>query len=276
MEDTKSTVIKQYSGNCHCGRFKFSVRLPELTAVRSCGCAICTRKAYLWIIPLADETLVWESKGKEGELNEYEFADKYMNHKFCPKCGSAVLGRIRSAPPNQALGINARMLRNHDLDSLEQKPLDEGKLAQPFQAPSFPVPPVVKDDQESDEKLQIYNGCCHCDAVSFSLSSKPLSKSRIISCNCSLCSRNGELWIYPPASAVSVHGLENLTEYAFLSKESLHCFCKICGIPVLVKVLGEGTDLMPINIRTLEPSVNIENLNVKKYDGKSNGPQYVV
>lgn len=45
---------------------------------------------------------------------------------------------------------------------------------------------------------------------------------------------------------------------------------------MLVKVLGEGTDLMPINIRTLEPSVNIENLNVKKYDGKSNGPQYVV
>lgn len=39
------------------------------------------QKAYLWIIPLADETLVWESKGKEGELNEYEFADKYMNHK---------------------------------------------------------------------------------------------------------------------------------------------------------------------------------------------------
>jgi hypothetical protein len=85
--------------------------------------------------------------------------------------------------------------------------------------------------------------------------------------------QNGDLWIYPPKSAVVVQGMENLTDYAFLSKDSLHSFCKTCGVSVLVKVLN-GDD-MPINVRTMD-GVDLSSLSYKTYDGAKANPQYEV
>jgi hypothetical protein len=39
----KETDLKQYRGNCHCGKYKFSLRIPELKKIRTCNCSICTR-----------------------------------------------------------------------------------------------------------------------------------------------------------------------------------------------------------------------------------------
>ncbi len=69
--------------------------------------------------------------------------------------------------------------------------------------------------------------------------------------------------------------MENLIGYDFLSPESLHSFCKICGVSMLVQAL-DGEDLMPLNIRTMEPAVDLGELKVIKYDGWSQGKEYVV
>ena len=36
-------VLENYQGNCHCGAFKFSVKLPELKQVYACNCSICSK-----------------------------------------------------------------------------------------------------------------------------------------------------------------------------------------------------------------------------------------
>jgi hypothetical protein len=41
MEDTAG--LREYKGNCHCGRFKFTINIPSLTTVWSCNCSICSR-----------------------------------------------------------------------------------------------------------------------------------------------------------------------------------------------------------------------------------------
>jgi len=35
--------LHTYHGNCHCGAFKFAVKLPEVKDVYACNCSICVR-----------------------------------------------------------------------------------------------------------------------------------------------------------------------------------------------------------------------------------------
>ena len=39
----KEEELKLYHGNCHCGAFRFNVRVPELTAVGFCNCSHCVQ-----------------------------------------------------------------------------------------------------------------------------------------------------------------------------------------------------------------------------------------
>jgi hypothetical protein len=71
-----------------------------------------------------------------------------------------------------------------------------------------------------------------------------------------------------------MHGGENLTDYAFLETTSLHAFCSICGVSVVVRVT-DPKDIMPLNVRTVN-GVDLEHLTLQKYDGRSNDPQYTV
>jgi hypothetical protein len=76
---------------------------------------------------------------------------------------------------------------------------------------------------------------------------------------------------------VSLQGGESLSDYVFLHEDSLHSFCKICGVSVLVKVLseGEGDDICPINVRTIR-GIGVGKLRLRRYDGRGKDPQYVV
>jgi hypothetical protein len=65
-----------------------------------------------------------------------------------------------------------------------------------------------------------------------------------------------------------------LTEYAYVAPETLHSFCKICGVSIGVRV--EGQNLFPINVRTLVDQIEISDLQIQEYDGRSRDPQYAV
>jgi hypothetical protein len=185
------------------------------------------------------------------------------------------------------------MLKDIDLSALEIKK-STGADREPKYIPPT-IPPYVGDVEED---FRVYNGNCHCGAVTYTAKLKPLKG--VTSCNCSLCSRvrsilscsslshhlsllsipsstntpqNGELWTYPPASHVQLRGKEHLTGYAFLSENSLHSFCENCGVSVCVQVTGE--DLMPINVRTVN-GVDLDALERHYHDGKKNDPQYCV
>ena len=34
-------TFKTYDGNCHCGKFRFKITLPEITKLNECNCSIC-------------------------------------------------------------------------------------------------------------------------------------------------------------------------------------------------------------------------------------------
>jgi hypothetical protein len=72
---------------------------------------------------------------------------------------------------------------------------------------------------------------------------------------------------------VILEGEENLTDYIFVDKKSLHSFCKNCGVSVRVRVLHEGEDLMPLNVRTFH-NIDLEGLKYKLYNGVANQPVY--
>lgn len=266
----KETELEQYKGNCHCGKYKFSLKIPELKEVRTCNCSICTRNGYMWLWPVADRDLIIESG--EGTLQSYVFGEKAMAHHFCPNCGSSVMGKRHDGPPGKQIGINVRMLKDIDLAALEKQKIPGTDVGPKYQPPSiFPTLELGK----GEEGLELYNGNCHCGSVKYTVKTKPFNKLKVLSCNCSLCSRNGDLWIYPSKSAVKVDGGYNLTEYVFVAEDSLHSFCKTCGVSVLVKVTDPKEDIVPLNVRTIN-GIDLDTLEFNYYDGKSAGRQYTV
>lgn len=69
--------VKTYRGNCHCGAFVFEVDAPEIVTGSDCNCSICTKRAYLWLVPEKPIVVVKD----EGKLVGYRFASKNMDHQ---------------------------------------------------------------------------------------------------------------------------------------------------------------------------------------------------
>ncbi|KAI4957330.1 hypothetical protein J4E86_005804 [Alternaria arbusti] len=63
-------------------------------------------------------------------------------------------------------------------------------------------PPLPAFDPQN---CQTYAASCHCGSVQYSvLLSPPLAQWKVVSCNCSICTRNGYLLVYPERSQLQV------------------------------------------------------------------------
>lgn len=102
---------------------------------------------------------------------------------------------------------------------------------------------------------QTYDANCHCGAVRYKLAlSPPLEPTaespethKVMECNCSICSRNGYLLIYPFVKDVTwTQGKEDIGEYFMGSKTMSHWFCKKCGSSL-------GVDLSSLPTGQAEP-----------------------
>jgi len=60
-EETKPS--KEYKGNCHCGKVRFTATVSPLLddghEVLSCNCSICARNGYLWVYLPEETNVVW-------------------------------------------------------------------------------------------------------------------------------------------------------------------------------------------------------------------------
>ena len=75
----------------------------------------------------------------------------------------------------------------------------------------------------------IYKGSCHCGAVAFEVEAN--EKVVAISCNCSICTKAGNLHLIVPRSKFKlIKGENNLSTYTFDTGEAKHLFCRTCGI----------------------------------------------
>jgi hypothetical protein len=93
--------------------------------------------------------------------------------------------------------------------------------------------------------------------------------------NCSICTKNASLYVYPLRSHISISGIENTSTYEFNNKSATHHFCTTCGIPVYLdchdpapEVLASGKlsegklkkiemykAIVPVNVRCLDLAV---------------------
>ena len=113
-----------------------------------------------------------------------------------------------------------------------------------------------------------YEGSCHCQKVQYSITMEmPIKK--VISCNCSICSKKGTLLAFIPKANFTLLSGENvLTDYQFNQKIIHHYFCSCCGVTSFgVGKMPDGSEIRAINVRCLK-EINIDELEVKKFNGK--------
>ncbi|KAK3985102.1 Mss4-like protein [Cladorrhinum sp. PSN332] len=291
MADTESASKQKYRGSCHCGAFIFELEIPEIQSVMTCNCSICTKRGHIWVMPGVQPTIIKD----EGTMVDYSFGSKKMAHRFCGKCGIAVLGVSDNYPPPMNVGVNARTLQNLDFYSLERTSYDGAALGTKYE----PTPYTGPDPEPTHfTDGRVYHGSCHCGAVTAALK-VPTSledksyKELLVACNCSLCRRIGATWIYPTNTQLSIQGSENLTPYTFGHKSWRRWFCKTCGVYLYtdpneltkeeVAALPEGArsfrDKMaharPFNLQVLD-GFDLGSIEAPVNDGwKNQKPEYV-
>ncbi|GJE91494.1 GFA domain-containing protein [Phanerochaete sordida] len=116
---------KQYSGACHCGKFKYTFPHAPFengeADVFSCNCSLCTAKGLLLLrIPAKDFTF---TAGTLDELTRYEWnTGKYLHH-FCPVCGTEAVLTY-----DEMVTVNVRTVPGLDLEKLKLKKFDGANL----------------------------------------------------------------------------------------------------------------------------------------------------
>jgi hypothetical protein len=113
-----------------------------------------------------------------------------------------------------------------------------------------------------------YNGGCHCGAVRYRVTTKPLET--VMTCNCSICSKTGAMLTFVPAAQFElIAGADALADYQFGKKRIHHHFCPRCGVRSFARgAMPDGSPMVAVNARCLE-GVDPTLLKVKTFDGKS-------
>lgn len=223
--------LKTYRGNCHCGKFIYEIKVPEIKEYNECNCSICRRKGYAFVIP--GEGNFQFVKGSMDELKTYSFGNQYFTHCFCPDCGTAILGDCPQVTPS--IFINARAIQGLDIWSLKSKTFDGNALAPPYKPPVYDGP----EPSMEVENGKVYYGSCHCGAVRLALKVKPFEtwdtlsdEESVVECNCSSCVRGAQVWCYPHKDQSVILGRENISYHIFNTKTGRKGFCKHCGVPL--------------------------------------------
>ncbi|OAG08739.1 uncharacterized protein CC84DRAFT_586051 [Paraphaeosphaeria sporulosa] len=126
----------------------------------------------------------------------------------------------------------------------------------------------------SDPPSAIYTGSCHCGSFTYTVQqSPPLDhpSCEVKECNCSMCARNGYLFITPAEKNVKFTNGEKdeFKKYTFGKHIFAHYFCGTCGVSCMAQSLDPNlwADIVAVNVRTLQ-DVDLKSLNVKLADGK--------
>lgn len=82
----EQTELRNYEGQCHCGRIRFRITSEPITSGVRCNCSICRRRnavmSSAYYPPEAFELI----SGEEA-LVLYQFEPREVNHYFCKDCG---------------------------------------------------------------------------------------------------------------------------------------------------------------------------------------------
>jgi hypothetical protein len=110
-------------------------------------------------------------------------------------------------------------------------------------------------------------GGCHCGRVRYEVET---DVNPVISCNCSICQKQGALWAFPkPEQFKLISGESDLADYQFNRKTIHHLFCRNCGVASFARGKNaDGSEGVSINVRCLD-DVDVDALTPTPFDGKS-------
>lgn len=102
------------------------------------------------------------------------------------------------------------------------------------ESPAFLWIPIIscKASQimaSSSREVRVYKGSCHCAATKFSVKAPTITSAS--SCNCSICTKHGSLFIYPTDRDFKFERVGPMTEYRFGKKTLGHKVSPIDGKP---------------------------------------------
>jgi|SRR6266436_1940022 len=99
------------------------------------------------------------------------------------------------------------------------------------------------------QELTSYRASCHCGAVSFTIRTHSLADHTVNRCDCSICSRNGYLFIQSTRANVDFHtGFDSMVSYCFGNKGGAHKFCPTCGSSAVMEVNGSEGPQIYVNV----------------------------
>lgn len=91
----------------------------------ACNCSLCSRAGWLLtFVPGADFRLLCG----EGELTEYRFNKRHINHLFCRNCGVHPFSRGADRGGSPTVSVNLRTLADFDAMSLPVQNFDGASL----------------------------------------------------------------------------------------------------------------------------------------------------
>ncbi|KAI0200154.1 glutathione-dependent formaldehyde-activating, GFA [Astrocystis sublimbata] len=134
----------------------------------------------------------------------------------------------------------------------------------------------------SSISIQTYHANCHCGLVTFSVRLPDIASSKIVSCNCSICTKNGYLFVYPKREDVEFRtGELQMKSYRFGQAKKAHKFCPMCGTSILIDFSEADREIerqvTAVNLRTFVGIEQlIKELDLKHVDGRNKlGPAYI-
>ena len=108
---------------------------------------------------------------------------------------------------------------------------------------------------------ETYEANCHCGWITYAVTLSPplYDGHEVLNCNCSICTRNGYLLVYPKRDKVEWHGdsLSRVGKYQFNSMKKDHMFCPHCATSLMIDFNGvyENWDVLAINVRNSCPAL---------------------
>ncbi len=111
----------------------------------------------------------------------------------------------------------------------------------------------------------IYQGSCHCRAITFEVDAPEYIEAEY--CNCSICSKSGFVHLIVLLSKFRLlSGEENITSYTFNTRIAKHTFCKVCGIKPFYTPRS-NPDGIDVNVNCLDTKPG--SVNITEFDGQN-------
>lgn len=104
---------------------------------------------------------------------------------------------------------------------------------------------------QEDGNFETYSTNCHCGQLKYEVKlSPPVPQHTIVSCNCSICRRNGYLLACALRGNVRIlRGGDRTAEYSFNRHKATHVFCPACGSSAFIGFNNnEAKDVIGINV----------------------------